>query len=139
MYRRFFIEAKRSNRDTLARIKYLHIDEMFRETHFVCHTDKDRIIGDLAIQQSPCEMGVLWLKHVSVDSSYRNLGIAKRLIEACVFHVWCENQVLEISRYSEDGTLFLKPLFDRLAAEMPDVIRLPPEESMTSVISPGLA
>lgn len=53
MYRRFFIDARRSNRDVLSRIKYLHVDYMSRETHFVCHTDKDRIVGDLATSSRP--------------------------------------------------------------------------------------
>lgn len=128
------MEAKRANRDVLARIKYLHVDEMFRETHFVCHTDKDRIVGDLAIQQSPVEMGVMWLKHVSVDPSWRNRGIAKRLIDVCISHVSRQNMVLEVSRYSEDGTRFLKPVFDGLAAEMPDIIRLPPDDTLTSSV-----
>jgi GNAT superfamily N-acetyltransferase len=126
MYRRFFIDARRANRDVLTRIKYLHIDEMFRETHFVCHTKKDRIVGDLAIQQSPTEMEVTWLKHVSVDPSYRNLGIAKRLISNCIFHVRGENKVLEVSRYSEDGTRFLKPHFENVGAESQPAVHLPP-------------
>lgn len=126
MYRRFFIEARRANRDVLTRIKYLHVDEMFNETHFVCHTDKDRIVGDLAIQNAPSEIGVVWLKHVSVDPSCRNRGIAKRMIEDCVSHVRRENKILEVSRYSEDGTQFLKPIFDGLGEELPGLIRLPP-------------
>lgn len=123
MYERFYRRYLPKSEDLFDRIRYLHSSEMFREYHFVCHTMDDYVVGDLGLQQSPykAEEDVLWLKHVSVDTNYRQRGIATRLLEASIRHAHEARKVLQLSSYSEDGKLYLKPLIARLRKEFPVV------------------
>lgn len=121
MYQRFFSDGPRSNRDLFDRIKYLNVSEMQKEDHFVCHTAEGKIIADLAIQQSPYETDVIWLKHVSVDPKYRNQGIASELMRRCFEHMSNEGKTLELSSLSEEGKAYLPALIRRLRSEYPEV------------------
>ncbi|WP_315921414.1 GNAT family N-acetyltransferase [Mesorhizobium sp. SP-1A] len=121
MYRRFVHEGPRSNRNLFERIKYLNVTEMQREQHFVCHTPEGKVIGDLALQQSPWEQNTIWLKHIAVDKAYQNQGIATELLKRGFEHVEAQGKILEFSSFSDEGKKYLKPLIQRLRADFPSL------------------
>lgn len=121
MWRHFCHDNRAVNRRIFEAIKYLDVREMIRETHIVCFTDRNLLVGDLALQQSPDDPRVLWLKHVSVDVRFRNMGIAGRLLDECVDHIRSVGQRLDLSTYSEMGELYLAPLIERARISHPDV------------------
>ena len=121
MWRHFCHDNRAVNRRIFEQIKYLDVQEMIRETHIVCFTDRNLLVGDLALQQSRDDPRVLWLKHVSVDVRFRNMGIASRLLAECVDHIRSTGQRLDVSTYSEMGELYLAHLIERARASHPDV------------------
>jgi ribosomal protein S18 acetylase RimI-like enzyme len=121
MWRHFCHDFRPDNRKIFETIKYLDVREMIRETHIVCFTDKNRLVGDLALEQSNDDPGALWLKHVSVDERFRNIGIARRLVDECVGHMRSVGQRLDVSTYSEMGELYLAPLIKRAIGQNPDI------------------
>lgn len=121
MHRRFFQEGPRSNRDLFERIKYLNVHEMQGELHFVCHTQEQKVVGDLALQHSPWEHETIWLKHIAVDKAFQNQGIATELIKRSFEYVDEQGKILECSSFSDEGKRYLKPLFQRLRGEFPSL------------------
>ena len=102
-----------------ARIKYLHVTEAPKEQHFICYTEQDKLVGSLALQQSPWNSAILWVKHVSVDRDFQNRGIAKQLLAMTFEHALSVDKVLEFSSFSNEGKRFLKPAVLRLQDEFP--------------------
>lgn len=121
MYRRFVHEGPRSNRNLFERLRYLDPSEVQREDHFVCHTSNGKVLADLAIQQSPYQADIVWLKHVEVDVYYRNQGIATELMRRCFEHVAAEGKVLEFSSLSKDGKVWLPQVVRRLRCDYPEL------------------
>jgi GNAT superfamily N-acetyltransferase len=121
MWRHFCQDYRPVNRKIFETIKYLDVREMIRETHIVCFTDRNRLVGDLALEQSSDDPGALWLKHVSVDERFRNIGIARRLVDECISHIRSVGKRLDVSTYSDIGELYLAPLIERAIAQHPDI------------------
>jgi predicted N-acetyltransferase YhbS len=115
MYRRYLQEFRPANRKIFENIRYLDVQEMFREHHIICITKTHRVVGDLALEQASDEPGILWLKHVSVDERYRQIGIGRQLVDLCIDHIKTNQKGLSVSTYSELGDLYLRHLFTRAA------------------------
>ncbi len=94
---------------------------MFKEFHIVCHTDNNKVVGDLALQQSPFDDDIIWLKHVSVAEKFRNMGICKQLLATSIDYVRQNGKTLEVSSYSEMGNLYLEPLIQKAISDNPDL------------------
>jgi GNAT superfamily N-acetyltransferase len=134
MYQHFCQQFRTVNRKMFENIRYLDVREMLREVHVVCFTAGNRLVGDLALEQSTDEPNALWLKHVSVDERFRKIGVAKTLVAHCVDHMRSVGKRLEVSTYSEMGELYLAPLIERAISDHPDVdiiekLRSEPERS----------
>lgn len=129
MYDRFYRDPYPASSDLFDRIRYLNSSEMFKEYHFVCHTADDIVVGDLGLQQSPFEgeADLMWMKHVSVDKHHRQQGIATELMEAAIGYCREHGKTLQMSSYSDEGKLYLRPLVRRLRQDWPDVEIAPPQ------------
>jgi len=129
MAARFYRDAYEFNCDLFERIRYLHSGEMRQEDHFVAFAENKRVVGDLALQQSPYDSQILWLKHVSVDEEYRNQGIAGRLLRRCMDHLEQTGKKMKLSSFSDDGERYLRHVLQRLETAHPDVGIIWPRES----------
>jgi len=121
MYKCFCQEFGSANRKLFDRIRYLDVNEMMREHHLVCFTGEHRLVGDLALEQCPYDVDLIWLKHASVDEKFRRIGIAAHLVDLCVKHLNSSKKKLEVSSYSEMGTLYLAPIIQKAISANPDV------------------
>jgi RimJ/RimL family protein N-acetyltransferase len=121
MHRRFYREGPRSNRDIFKRIKFLDASEMQDEQHIVCHTSSDKVIGDLAFQQSQWDQNIIWMKHISVDEAYQNQGIATELLRYAFEYVESKNKIFEFSSFTDEGKQHLKRVIQRLRDEYPSL------------------
>jgi ribosomal protein S18 acetylase RimI-like enzyme len=101
----------RPNRDMFDRIKYLMVSEMMDETHFVIFDGK-KVVADAGLQVSPYDSGEMWVKFISVDPKYRNMGLARRLVERIFPYIEERGLSFEVSSYSEMGELYLKPFLE---------------------------
>ena len=117
------------NRDVFERIKYLSVNEMYREVHIIA-TKGNKIIGDIGLHVSPFDENTIWVKHVSVDPEFRRKGIARAMVEFMFdwFDILGENRVMELSSYSEDGKKYLQPMIASLRSKYKGVTVLEPKE-----------
>jgi GNAT superfamily N-acetyltransferase len=75
---------------------------------------KNKLVAAAGLQENPNDPEMLWMKFISVDSEFRNMGMATSLFPAVV--AFAENKgykKLKISSYEPDGKKFLKPVIDR--------------------------
>lgn len=124
MYSLFCTEYRKANKNIFDDIRYLDVNEMFKELHIVCFKENHKVIADLALQQSPEDENVYWLKHISVSAQYRKQGIAGRLLNLCIDHIRTVGKELHVSSYSEMGELYLAPVIVRLMQTNTDVVIL---------------
>lgn len=101
--------------------KYLFVEEMSREQHFVA-TQNDNPIGILGIQPNPYNPQQLWLKFVSVHADHRNNGVATALIRALFEHAQANALAIKRSCPSDMGGRYLPSVFDKMTAAYPDVL-----------------
>lgn len=68
--------------DVFKRIHYLDAAEYRHELSFVL-LDNNKIIACAVLQKNPfSRRNIYWIKYISVDVKYRNMGCAKKLIIA---------------------------------------------------------
>lgn len=78
----------------------------------------DNIIVALAhIQKSSYQENTYWLSYLCVDPIYEGKGYATQLTDNIFQWFKDNNMTFETSRYTEDGYIKLKPLFNRLASK----------------------
>ena len=118
------------------RLKYLHVNEMTKETHIIAIVE-DKVIGDVGLQINPYDTSILWFKHVVLDQEYRNQGISKELINKAVEYAIEKNMKLEISSYSEEGRFYLSDIFLNLFHQYPEII-IPNSDMKEALYNQGL-
>lgn len=132
--RRLFGSLRRINRGVCNRLRYLQVDGIDKEHHFVCSTQNGKVVGDLALRMA-AGGGVLWLMHVTVDERFRRRGIASRLLEMAASHAVEHARTIEMSTYSDMGAEFLPTVVAKLRSRHPE---LEVVESMPSgLLVPG--
>lgn len=109
------------NSDVFDRIKYLYFEWNSKEEHFVIF-DGEKIVADLAIEPNPYDKKQIWLKHISVDSSYRNKGLATILLTHLFQYLKIRNLELVRSSASEMGKEYIQPVMTRLKDKYPEVV-----------------
>lgn len=100
--------------------KYLHVNEMMREHHFVVEQN-GKLLGTLGIQANPYDENQIWLKHIVVHKKHRNQGIAKTLLNALFRHAQEKGQAIKRSSPSSMGAEYLPSIYAVLTAAYPDV------------------
>lgn len=111
-----------SNPDLLTRLPYLNPREMENELHFII-LDGQTVIADAAIQQSPYEEHIIWLKHIVVDVNYRNKGYARRLLEHIYAYASSNKKQIEHSSFSDLGQQYLPNIIKQLDLKYPEVVK----------------
>lgn len=124
-YERFIVGDQEFNRTVYERIRYLLHSEIYKEKHFVCYTEDDKLVGALGIEKSPYEEDLVWFKFVSVDPDFRAMGIGSTLVQMCIEYVEANGQRIEMSSYSELGEIFLKPKISKLQESRPHLFHAP--------------
>lgn len=74
-----------------------------------------KIVGLAELEKSPFQDKTFWLKLLSIDPEYQNMGYTHKLAEEMVKFVKGKNFTLETSSYNEKGFEKLKGLLKRLA------------------------
>lgn len=100
--------------------KYLDVNEMMREQHFVVEQN-GKLIGTLGIQTSPYDPDELWLKHIVVHKDHRRQGVAKVLLAALFEHAQRTGQAIKRSSPSPLGAAHLPSIYAVLTATYPNV------------------
>lgn len=101
--------------------KYFNIDDLTRthnEKKFYPLIEVNKqVIALSELEENPYQQKSFWIKFVSVDPRYQNLGYASKLAEEIVRFAKKKDFSLESSSRSEEGYLKLKSLFDRLTKQ----------------------
>ena len=75
------------------------------------------IVGLAELEQDPNLDKNIWVKFVSIDPKYQGKGYGSQLMNEIFKYVKEEGYSLQPSRYSDDGLVKLKPLFEKLSKE----------------------
>lgn len=100
------------NKNALRDLKYLQYADFDKET-FIVLTDNDKILGVSGIQKSFYDKDLLWLLYISVDEKHRNKGVASLIVHNIFTYAHDRHLGISISRYSDDGELYLKKVIDK--------------------------
>ena len=88
-------------------------------TYFTILKEDDVIVGMAMLEEDPNDPTTLWGSFLSVDMAYQGRGFSKIIMsEAAVFATNRGYGKLQLSRYSPDGELMLKPKIAEYAAQL---------------------
>lgn len=91
-----------------------------RVIYFFYYVD-DLIVGNLTFRKPPIDQNtpdLLWMSSVSVDPSYRNMGIATKLVKSAFTWAKQSNYYILSSSYEPDGLKYLKHIQRRISNEI---------------------
>lgn len=96
--------------------QYLHQDFL------IGAFDKDKLCGLIQFGKNPHrkDNNTYAMKFVSVNPQYRNQGIAKKLLEAMIKDLVGKVDVLELSRYEDEGVVLINTVKE-LALKYPEI------------------
>ncbi len=106
-------------------LKYLMLDEpvFFRtdtpELFFYVQNNDGELIAATKLKPAPNEDGVLWFMGTNVHPDHRNKGLAKELILSAMNYASEKEYAIGVSRFSEMGLDFLRPLYPKLHTQFP--------------------
>ena len=112
IYHKFVLNKKY---DTDA-IKYFVHNEYPNELNFTYYNDSD-IIAMAALEESPYDNKIYWIKHISTNPKYQNQGYAKKLVEKIVNFEKEKNVKLSPSFYTDEGAKYIKNYLEKFAKE----------------------
>lgn len=124
------------NSDLAARIRYFHSEYMSDQLHLIAVAPDDLVVGVAALQQNPSDEGELWLQYVSVDPDHRGKGLGRKLFAEAIAHAHEQGRSVELSRFEDDGLLYLSRVTQDLQLEYPGVMtRIPADLMVVDEIS----
>ena len=106
--------ANEYNQNIQDEIKYFIPIYMDSHIHFIS-MDNQKIVGILALQKNLSSDGEsLHLEYISVNSNYRNQGIATDLITMAIEYCAKNSFNLKVGNYSDDGVSYIRQVLSDL-------------------------
>jgi len=94
------------------KFKYLDFGYIGQDRLLIASIDR-KPVGVLQLGQAVQDKNLYWMKFVTVHPEYRQLGIARNLIQEMCRHVSkIENAKIELSSYEKDGEVMMEMVRD---------------------------
>ena len=92
--------------------------------HYFIFRDDEKVVAMSMVRQNPALSSQLSLTFIEVDEQYREKGLASTLVNH--LFAWAEPYYSElfVSKYSEQGNLYLKPVMQRVGRNYSGCLRL---------------
>lgn len=101
--------------------KYLNFSYINQDNILVALNNQDVILGILQVGESP-RSKIYWMKYVCVHPKYRQIGVAKALInEMCNYLSKIENAQIELSTYEKEGEILINSVSE-ISKQYPELI-----------------